>query len=419
LLYQRVFGKIVETEKSDIPKTKNLHRSSLVQDIPEFAAASKVIIMNDEYSARDLNFDKFRDLYKRELQGPSLKELDVIKRIAAIHAQGIPNNKDREQFRKNKRNEENQALLEKKKEKDKFLGFLLQDTEHRLKLKTELNVKTVELNKKLGKLKQNEMFLLNLNDSEFPTSLNGSFRKSVLSRDATPMSNLKMKRDSSLNLNRQNSSITMNEQGKHLKSEFDESKINHYSRDSIKFGTDTVNNLDLLLASSPTSKSRVSIASSSTVNLNHRIKPSKSYQGVELVHYYQQKQNSSPVPERSSMTSSILTNVPKIQNTRHSKIQKDPLHFILNKLNQDVKKAQVKGYIKKNLTVLESKTPSKSYDKLPTHISVIEEASSNNIPLRKEGEKSEDFLKELRQLKKLTHDSWNNILTKPTSHSKI
>ncbi len=193
-------------------------------------------------------------------------------------------------------------------------------------------------------------------------------------------------------------------------------RFSNYSQDSIKLEAETMSNLEFLLATSPSSKDNFShLNSYSTLNLNHRSKPNKSHAKIELVDYYRQKQNYSTVDK--SLGSSILQTIGKsTSEQRHSKkIDKNPLHFILGKLNQDVKQAQVKGYVKKNLSAFEIKTPSKSCEKIQTSLSLPkqEEFSRVSLPTRKEGEKSEDFLRELKNIRKETHDSWKKILFKP------
>lgn len=37
--------------------------------------------MRDEYQPRDLQFDKVKDWFKNEIQGPSLKEMEANKRV--------------------------------------------------------------------------------------------------------------------------------------------------------------------------------------------------------------------------------------------------------------------------------------------------------------------------------------------------
>lgn len=38
--------------------------------------------MSDYYSARDIKFEEVKHLYKKELQGPSLKTMEITKRVA-------------------------------------------------------------------------------------------------------------------------------------------------------------------------------------------------------------------------------------------------------------------------------------------------------------------------------------------------
>ena len=38
--------------------------------------------MNDEFEPRDLRFEKYKQMYKNELVGSSLKKMDIHKRVA-------------------------------------------------------------------------------------------------------------------------------------------------------------------------------------------------------------------------------------------------------------------------------------------------------------------------------------------------
>lgn len=40
--------------------------------------------MHDEYKPRDLKYEKIKNLYERELKGPSLKEMEANKRVMIV-----------------------------------------------------------------------------------------------------------------------------------------------------------------------------------------------------------------------------------------------------------------------------------------------------------------------------------------------
>jgi len=44
----------------------------------------KVILMKDEYKPRDLKYDKIKNLYEKELKGPTLKEMEANKRVLMV-----------------------------------------------------------------------------------------------------------------------------------------------------------------------------------------------------------------------------------------------------------------------------------------------------------------------------------------------
>ena len=48
---------------------------------------SDIQLMKDEYKPRDLKYDKIKNLYIRELKGPSLKEMEANKRVLLAQKQ--------------------------------------------------------------------------------------------------------------------------------------------------------------------------------------------------------------------------------------------------------------------------------------------------------------------------------------------
>lgn len=43
-----------------------------------------VIVMRDEFSPRDLKYNKIRHLYQAEIQGPTLKQLEAQRRLLEV-----------------------------------------------------------------------------------------------------------------------------------------------------------------------------------------------------------------------------------------------------------------------------------------------------------------------------------------------
>jgi len=43
-----------------------------------------VILMKDEYNPKDLKYEKIKDIYEKELKGPSLKEMEANKRVLMV-----------------------------------------------------------------------------------------------------------------------------------------------------------------------------------------------------------------------------------------------------------------------------------------------------------------------------------------------
>lgn len=42
---------------------------------------NELLLMKDEFSAWDLHFEKIKQLYEREIKGPNLKQLDLLKKL--------------------------------------------------------------------------------------------------------------------------------------------------------------------------------------------------------------------------------------------------------------------------------------------------------------------------------------------------
>ena len=63
----------------DLVKPKDKKKSNIT--LPSLKVPSKILLMRDEYSPRDLKFDNIKHLYQRELMGPSLREMENNKRL--------------------------------------------------------------------------------------------------------------------------------------------------------------------------------------------------------------------------------------------------------------------------------------------------------------------------------------------------
>jgi len=109
---------------TDIPE--NTRGSLFLTEVGESKKKRKVILMKDEYSARDFQFEKAKHLFQQELQGPSLRQMDVVKRMAQAQKNAAEMSK---YYKKKVIEEEEQAQkqIEDEKAMQQFLNFLTQD----------------------------------------------------------------------------------------------------------------------------------------------------------------------------------------------------------------------------------------------------------------------------------------------------
>lgn len=154
----------------DLVKTKDKKNPQI--SLPSLKNPQKILLMKDEYSPRDLQFEGIKHIYQRELMGPSLREMENNKRL--IFAQ---------KFWKNKREDEeyglsvyDKAKLEEKihKENDPLSFF---DNDFRGNLCRKLNEEEYSdevqlLSKKMEmQLKKRRFNITESNDLKKPNSV--------------------------------------------------------------------------------------------------------------------------------------------------------------------------------------------------------------------------------------------------------
>ena len=85
----------------------------------------KVLLMKDEYSPRDLQYDKAKKIYQRELQGPSLRQMDVAQRLSEAQKAWR-----QEKIIEDEQNTEDKHTRESDENKDRneFMNLLLGDS---------------------------------------------------------------------------------------------------------------------------------------------------------------------------------------------------------------------------------------------------------------------------------------------------
>ena len=117
-----------------------------LRPIKEDANKKKVTLMKDEYSPRDLQFEKTKNIYQKELQGPSLRQMDNVKKVILAQKSWREATK-----RDDPRETQKNPLESKAKDDELLIEFLYGDkpifresNEHEL-----ISARTRELGKKL------------------------------------------------------------------------------------------------------------------------------------------------------------------------------------------------------------------------------------------------------------------------------
>lgn len=118
----------------------------------------KPVLMKEEYEPRDLHYNNVKDLYKREIRGKTLKEIDFIRGLAVAQDSWKENKKDFIE------NENNPDQYKKKYDGGYFeidiMGYLLGDPKSKMNLKNETKTTTetkqlaVKLDAKISALRR-------------------------------------------------------------------------------------------------------------------------------------------------------------------------------------------------------------------------------------------------------------------------
>ena len=150
----------------------------------------KVILMKDEYTARDFQFEKAKHLFQKELQGPSLRQMDVVKRMAQAQRAAAEMTK---YYKKKVEDEEEQAQkqFEEEKAMQQFLNFLTQDgpsgSEHALLKQQDYSPEVKQFANRLELSLYDKKFaagksIREIKDSTSPKSILTSLQKNRMSR---------------------------------------------------------------------------------------------------------------------------------------------------------------------------------------------------------------------------------------------
>jgi len=115
----------------------------------------KVLLMRNEYDPRDLQYEAIKDIYQKELQGPSLKQMEISKRLILAQKMWKLGPKDDED-KYIQESTERERALEDQKERNELMTFLLSDTKVQVPKEVNYSKKTKALSQKLeGALNKN------------------------------------------------------------------------------------------------------------------------------------------------------------------------------------------------------------------------------------------------------------------------
>ena len=143
----------------------------------------KVIVMADEYSALDFKSRKKKNVLQTSFQSPSLKQMDILKRITEV--QKSMASKMKEDFYQEKEDEKrNEKRREEERQNRDFLNFLLDDSKKTssMIMEREENKVIKELSEKLDQAVLNKRKPIRENDSETPKSSLMTSHKSQVTR---------------------------------------------------------------------------------------------------------------------------------------------------------------------------------------------------------------------------------------------
>jgi len=130
------------------PNSRGSDQGSLHQ-IPS-ARSENVLLMKNEYSPRDLQFEKAKVIYQKELQGPSLRQIEVTHRLA--EAQRVWKNARKNEVDRNDEIGTKIKELDDKKEKNDFMKILIGDVSRKFLTESEYSQRTQALGRRLEKM---------------------------------------------------------------------------------------------------------------------------------------------------------------------------------------------------------------------------------------------------------------------------
>jgi len=151
----------------------------------------KVVIMKDEYSIKDIHFDEAKKIYKREWQGPTLRQLDVVQRLAeaqkAWKNNEVYQNKDLAKI-KNKLN-----AYDQKRDKNDFAVFISNELKPLTSEKMHTHKKVKNLSKQLDFLTANSHISIRLKNPSLTSPLINKLSSDISSQSDLDTMNLKVK----------------------------------------------------------------------------------------------------------------------------------------------------------------------------------------------------------------------------------
>ena len=388
--------------RSPIKKPDEI-RSPRTLKLPNISKKKKVILMSDEYSPRDINFEKLKDLYRKELQGPNLKEIDFSKKLRSHNRnQSLP----KEEMISLKLKKRMEADYEYQKEIDNFLDFLKDP------LVKEPNVKgysrtTQKLNEKLTKSihvpsiydPQNIKEFFNLTQLEDQRNLSSLLRRQIF-QQVEPSEHSVFSQEPSQAKARRNQNPLQEEAYTNKK------LLSRVELDSNK-SMQSILKLPLTSRAFKPQLDNSSFLKSSRAQLPaQRLDPSPSFFSY-ATHRLNTEDDYSSI-NYSSASTNINSNIGNFERLQ----EKRKFDSIINKLSSNVKKSQGTGLSYRSKQFFSPskepglETPCPEYNNPSERVYSLPAEETKTLH-----NETSKFLSELSQLRQATEESWSTNLS--------
>jgi len=416
-------GKAVKAENTPRLELRKIETDKSVMMTPG------VLTMKDEYSPRDLQFNKAKVIFQKELQGPSLRQMEITKRV--IEAQKAWRDHRGAENEAKEKLEANLAkmITDDTKDRNEFMTFLLGDGRKTLMTDVHMSKTTKALGKKLDSISarnpQPRLSQKIYNNSKRRDSYN--FITQIISKphlgsigvtspvNGNPPSNTNLSEAS--------------DGGSGVRSP----KYSSMKRPTIALGDSKVILKDQIIMSDSAlgtpfkktgtiSKTKESLTTSQFDQKSEQFR-SKSWAKVDFFQYAQEKM---PVPGADGMNT-LLPEDPESLSQRglqyQRRVEKRKFNKIISKLDDNLKRSQINGVSGQQVgpidLVLMSSTTRSPYFHSPqgvTSININADSKSGGLsPKLKHGRsgslpsigmKPLNFNKEMDDAKKWIESNW-------------